>query len=269
MYQLLLVITSLPNRQIISIVTKQSQSTFSDKSLTLTFTGRSWISSWRWCWWTLSTETGKLYSSWTGGRWWRIPFALSKLVLASAGRELIFFLLSFIVRPGTLRVLSALTWKIEMGSRIYPSQFREIVSDLLLLLHMDCEKARWDTSKGIVGAGEHDCQAAFCLFSAVLVNWGGPKWLETCQHDTHLQEGSEKGSGELQDFESDLGIGEGHGTDHFEWDHTTCVEESEDQAQPVCIHESHDWSCLTNLITFHDKVTLLEDERKAVDVVYF
>ncbi|KAK4822645.1 hypothetical protein QYF61_018597 [Mycteria americana] len=69
-------------------------------------------------------------------------------------------------------------------------------------------------------------------------------------NDTHLQEGPEGQPAELQACQPDLGTGEADGADHPECYHTACR------------------SCLTNLISFYDKLTHLVDEGKAVDVVY-
>ena len=47
--------------------------------------------------------------------------------------------------------------------------------------------------------------------SAILVNRGGPRGLEACQCDAHLQERSEGGSGELQACQPDLSTREDYG----------------------------------------------------------
>lgn len=73
-----------------------------------------------------------------------------------------------------------------------PTIKEETVSDLLL--HLDCHKPmgpdgshQWNTE----GAAKSDYQAAFYHFSADLVSWGGPRYLETYHYDDHLQAGSE------------------------------------------------------------------------------
>lgn len=59
--------------------------------------------------------------------------------------------------------------------------------------------------------------------------------------------------------------GEGHGADYLECHHMACAAQSGDQAQPARVYER--WSCLTNLVSFCDRVTHLGDEEKAADVV--
>ena len=83
---------------------------------------------------------------------------------------------------------------------------------------------------------------------------------------SHLQEGSEGGSWELQASRPDLNFGVGHGVDCLECD-TRCVQESEG-IRPSKRGFMKGRSCLTNLISFYDLVTRLVDEGKAVDVVY-
>jgi len=73
--------------------------------------------------------------------------------------------------------------------------------------------------------------------SAVLVNRGGPRHLEACQCDTHLQEGPEGGSRELQDCQPDLSAGEDYGVVHLECAHPACAGQHGDQAQPAWVHE--------------------------------
>ena len=48
--------------------------------------------------------------------------------------------------------------------------------------------ARWDPPGGAKGAGRGDSQASFHHLSVLLVNWRGPRGLEACQCDSHLEE---------------------------------------------------------------------------------
>ena len=82
---------------------------------------------------------------------------------------------------------------------------------------------------------------------------------------SHLQEGSEGGSWELQASRPDLNFGVGHGVDCLECD-TRCVQESEG-IRPSKRGFMKGRSCLTNLISFYDQATHLVDEGKALDSV--
>ncbi|GAB0179547.1 mitochondrial enolase superfamily member 1 [Grus japonensis] len=81
----------------------------------------------------------------------------------------------------------------------------------------------------------------------------------------NYKKGCEENLREVQACQSDVSAGEGYGADHLECHHVACTGQPGDQAQSAWVHER---SCLTNLISFYDKVTHLVDERKAVDVVY-
>ncbi|GAB0177258.1 mitochondrial enolase superfamily member 1 [Grus japonensis] len=93
-------------------------------------------------------------------------------------------------------------------------------------------------------------------------------WLtgEVSKCDTHLQEGPEGGPGELQACQSDLSVEEvmeqillSAITQHIQ----------DNQALTPSQHGfMKGRSCLTNLISFYDKVTPLVDEGKVVNVVY-
>ena len=48
--------------------------------------------------------------------------------------------------------------------------------------------ARWDPLESTKGACGGDSQATFRHLSMFVVNWSGPRGLETCQCDSHLQE---------------------------------------------------------------------------------
>lgn len=52
---------------------------------------------------------------------------------------------------------------------------------------------------------------------------------------THLQEGTEKGSGELQVCQLDLNVREDQGADHLQCHHMACAGQSEHQAEPACV----------------------------------
>jgi len=58
--------------------------------------------------------------------------------------------------------------------------------------------------------------------SAVLVNRGGPRRLEDCQSDAHLQEGPEEGSQEIQACQPDLRARGDYGAILAECAHRTC-----------------------------------------------
>ncbi|PKU33812.1 rna-directed dna polymerase from mobile element jockey-like [Limosa lapponica baueri] len=77
------------------------------------------------------------------------------------------------------------------------------------------------------------------------------------------KKGPKGGSGEHQVCQSDLNAGEGYGAGHLDWHHT--AHRGQPGNQPRFMKGR---SCLTNLISFNDKVTCLVDEGKAVSVVY-
>ena len=85
------------------------------------------------------------------------------------------------------------------------------------------------------------------------------------QCNTHLQEGPEGGSWELQACQPDIGSGEDYGAIHPECAHWACGGQPGDQAHQHGFMKGR--SCLTNLISFYDQVTHLVDEEKAVDVI--
>ncbi|KAK4815882.1 hypothetical protein QYF61_009933 [Mycteria americana] len=120
---------------------------------------------------------------------------------------------------------------------------REMVNDLLH--HLDTHKSMGPDEMHLSteGAGGGACQATLHHLSAVLVNRGGPRQLEACQCDAHLQEEPEGGTTGL----------------HV-------------QAKQKIRTSQHGFrkgrSCLTNLISFYNQVTHLVDEGEAVDVVY-
>jgi len=87
------------------------------------------------------------------------------------------------------------------------------------------------------GAGGNDCQATFHHLSAVLVNQGSPRLLETCQCDTHLQEGLEGGSRELQACQRDLSIRKSYRADYLQYKHTAYTGQPRNQVHPAWIHE--------------------------------
>jgi len=65
--------------------------------------------------------------------------------------------------------------------------------------------------------------------------------------------------------QSDLCAGESYGADHLVCHHVAHTGQPGDQGQHGFMKVR---SCLTNLISFHDKVTHLVDDGKAVHVVY-
>jgi len=103
--------------------------------------------------------------------------------------------------------------------------------------HLEVYGARWDPPKSAEGAGRGACQATLHHLSAILANWGGPRWLEACQCDAHLQAGLEGGSQELQAYQPDLGARQDYGVIHPECTHQACEGQLGDQAQPTRVHE--------------------------------
>lgn len=67
---------------------------------------------------------------------------------------------------------------------------------------------RWYPPKGTDRVGRGTQQATFNHLPEVFSHQGGPSGLEVCKCDTHLQEVLEKGSGEQQACQPDLGGGE-------------------------------------------------------------
>lgn len=67
---------------------------------------------------------------------------------------------------------------------------------------------RWDTPKSAEGVGGSAHQTTFYNLLAVLANREGPSWLDVSEYDSHLPEGQEGRSRELQTYQSDFGAGE-------------------------------------------------------------
>ncbi|PKU35037.1 rna-directed dna polymerase from mobile element jockey-like [Limosa lapponica baueri] len=87
--------------------------------------------------------------------------------------------------------------------------------------------------------------------------------------DTHLQEGLEGGSRELQACQPDLGSREGYRAAHLLILRAITQHVQDKRVTRSSQHEfMKGRSSLTNLISFYDKVTYLVDKGKAVDVVY-
>ncbi|RMC14968.1 hypothetical protein DUI87_07147 [Hirundo rustica rustica] len=63
---------------------------------------------------------------------------------------------------------------------------------------------------------------------------------------------------------SDLDAGKGHGADCSQCHHTAYAGQPGDQAPSAWVWKGR--SCLTILVSFHNKVSLLVDQRKAVDM---
>lgn len=116
------------------------------------------------------------------------------------------------------------------------------------------------------GAGRSSHQATFHHLSAVLVNRGGPNWVEIGKCDPHLQEGLEGKPGKLQACQFHLCARKGNGADHLER-HQWHIQDNQG-IRPNQHRFLKSRSCLTNLMSLHDKVTSLVDERKAVNVVH-
>lgn len=124
-------------------------------------------------------------------------------------------------------------------------------------------EARWDPTKSAEGFGGNACQATFHYLPAALVNWGGPRWLETHLCDAHVQGGTEGRSKELHACQFDLGTGEDHRADSLDCGHSMCETTRPNQ------HElTKGIFCLTNLISLCDKMPHVIDERKVVNVVF-
>lgn len=60
----------------------------------------------------------------------------------------------------------------------------------VILILSQVHVARWNLLQGTEGAGKSARQTTFHHLSTVLVNWEGTRWLDTCQRDSHFQEGS-------------------------------------------------------------------------------
>ena len=97
--------------------------------------------------------------------------------------------------------------------------------------HLQVYRAGWDPPQSAEGAGGGAGQATLHHLSAVLANRGGPKRLEDCQCNTHLQEGPEGGSRELQACQLDLCAREDYVAVHPECAHRACEGQPGDQAQ--------------------------------------
>lgn len=67
--------------------------------------------------------------------------------------------------------------------------------------------------------------------------------------------------------QDELSAWEGHGTIHAQCYHTACARQP--GVRPSQDGFRKDKSCLTNLISFHNRVTCLVDEEKAVDVIFY
>lgn len=104
------------------------------------------------------------------------------------------------------------------------------------------------------------CQANFHYLPAALANQGGPSWLELSKCDAHVPEGLEGQSGGPQACQSDLGAGEAHGADHPECHHQHAQHNQGTRPSQQGFRKGR--SCLTNWISFYDKVTHCIDEGK-------
>ena len=82
--------------------------------------------------------------------------------------------------------------------------------------------AGWDPPESTEGAGGRGDQATLRHLSAVLANRGDPRGLEDRQCKTHLQEGPEGVSQELQASQPDLGARQDYGAVHLECAHWAC-----------------------------------------------
>lgn len=78
------------------------------------------------------------------------------------------------------------------------------------------------------------------------ISWGDPRQVETYQRDTYLQEGSEGRFRALPAWQPDLSIGEDHGADQLECNHTAHVAQPRDQAWPWKASLAQ-WTCLLSL----------------------
>lgn len=99
-------------------------------------------------------------------------------------------------------------------------------------------------------------------FISSSISWGDPRQVETYQRDTYLQEGSEGRFRALPAWQPDLSIGEDHGADQLECNHTA---RGTTQGPGLAMKGK---SCSMNLPAFPKQMTRLQDDRKAVDVVY-
>lgn len=92
------------------------------------------------------------------------------------------------VRPAVPQVLSPLSWKTGIGSRIKPQHFRETVHwHAPLLRNTQVYGTRWEPPQGTKGTGECAHWDTFYHFPAVLVNLECPRWLEIGTCDGCLQ----------------------------------------------------------------------------------
>ena len=96
---------------------------------------------------------------------------------------------------------------------------------------------RWDPPRRAEGTGRGAGQDTLYHLWAVLAKRGGPTWREDCQCNTHLQEGLEGESWELQSCQPYLGVGQDYGVIHPECAHQACEGQWRVQAQPVWVHE--------------------------------
>ena len=81
------------------------------------------------------------------------------------------------------------------------------------------------------------CYKASQLHPSLLANTGDPRWLEDSQRNTHLQEGPEGGSQELQACQHDVCAGEDYTVVHLKYAYWACEGQPGDQAQPAWIQD--------------------------------
>lgn len=176
--------------------------------------------------------------------------------------------LTLIVRTVILRVLSSLSWKTEMGTRIKSASFRrKLLAIATPLRESQVHRTRWDPLEGTKGAGKSDCWATFCHPSAILVKQGDPRWLEICHCDTHSQEGLEREN--LGNYSLDCLIMASEKA--MEQIILNVITQHVQDNQGMTLSQygfMKGKSCSINLISLYDWVTGLVDERKAVDVAY-
>ncbi|KAK4819024.1 hypothetical protein QYF61_024178 [Mycteria americana] len=143
----------------------------------------------------------------------------------------------------------------------------EAVNDLLC--HLDTHKSMGPDGihpRVLRELAEELAKPLSIIYQQSWLTAGGPRKLEACQCDAHLQEGLEGGSGKLQACQPDLGTRKI--MEQFILSALNRYVQANQGIRPSQHGFMKGRSCLTDLISFYNQTTCLVDEGKAVHVIY-